>query len=66
MPLKFPELLLLQGQHGVHLQQGQGSAQCMGAGLLLTPPLTAMSAPHLHHSMADSPIGFLLAQKQQG
>lgn len=38
MPLKFPELLLLQGQHGVHL----------------------------HHSMADSPIGFLLAQKQQG
>lgn len=45
---------------------GPGEAQCMGAERLSTPATSAMSAPHLHHSVTDSPIRFLLAQKQQG
>lgn len=31
-----------------------------------TPPHTRLHASHLHHSMADSPVGLLSAQQQHG
>jgi hypothetical protein len=70
MPLQFSELLLLQGKHGVHLQQGQGRACAwrwphLAAQLPIHPsPHHVSTVPYLHHSMADSPIGLLSAQEQ--
>lgn len=69
MPLKFPELLLLQGQHGVHLQtarEGLNARTDRPTELTALLPHHDGYTSHLHHSMADSPVGFLLPQKQQG
>lgn len=72
MTLQFTELLLLQGQHGVHLHLwGRGwevgwwdpTTDLPGSGAPPHPGLCPLPPPPY---MADGPIGLLPAQEQQG
>lgn len=45
---------------------GKGSVPERGRATFNSAPHREVCPSHLHHSMADSPVGFLLAQKQQG